>query len=194
MSAWDVRNGVILCRLCHLLFDAYLWTVGPDGGIVVAAALLHDSDSGVQFTNLAGKPLRHAEGSVHWPSEKTWAFHRKVFDASREERHAEQDTKPFVCEVCRFRFRTEVTRVRHSAEAGACSRRMGKGRKPLWTPLEKRAFPAAVARVEAQDLAAVTRRLSLVDEGDVGPAGAGGGGGGAPEDEESSSRSDGSEE
>jgi predicted restriction endonuclease len=86
-SAWDIRNGVMLCGDCHLFFDKYLWSVDEKGTVVVADALLADEEEGPHFRPMVGKHLRHTEGDLDWPVKQTWERHKQLFEAARVERH-----------------------------------------------------------------------------------------------------------
>ena len=166
LSAWDVRNGIMLCSVCHLYFDKFLWCVGVDGRIVVSEALLSDEELSGHFAPLVGSALRHAVGDVNWPSDLTWAHHRQLFEAARDERHGlhaglHADSK-FVCGDCGTLFQTSRTWKHHVEVKTACDKRIREGRRKLWTPMEKSAFPAIAVTDEADGAA---RRLSMVGEG-----------------------------
>jgi len=53
----EVRNGIMLCKPCHYFFDRYLWYVGTDDKVVVARAVLLDSDLARRWNALNGKQL-----------------------------------------------------------------------------------------------------------------------------------------
>ena len=185
VSAWDVRNGIMLCSVCHLYFDKCLWCV-KEGVIVVAGALLADDELSRHFAPLVGMRLSHDEGDINWPRELTWAHHRQLFEAAREARHAMQVDNAFVCHECGAMFKRHGSWKHHVESKDACDKRTRKGKRRLWTPLYRAAFPDVAAQDEAakneeaqdeaaQDEAALVdaaRRLSLVDEEEEGDAGA----------------------
>lgn len=168
LSAWDVRNGVMLCSICHLYFDKFFWCVGVDGLVVVSQALLSYDELRDHFSPLVGRPLRHAVDDVNWPRELTWACHRQLFEAARVQRHADYGVDKLVCADCGSLFLTSRAWKYHIDEKAACEKRIRDGRKVLWTPLERRTFPDLAVNDDADDAAA--RRLSLVDEGGGGVA------------------------
>ena len=80
----EVRNGIILCKHCHYFFDRYLWYVGSDGFVVVADALLQDSELKKRWKPLNGRPLlqpppEHILKASWWPIPQTWAFRHEKF-------------------------------------------------------------------------------------------------------------------
>ena len=168
LSAWDVRNGIMLCSVCHLFFDKFLWCVGVDGRIVVSEALLSDEELCGHFAPLVGSALRHAVGDVNWPCDLTWAHHRQLFEAARDERHGLHAGSKFVCGDCGALFQTSRTWKHHVEVKTACEKRVREGRRQLWTPLERRAFPVIALTDEA---AGAARRLSMVGEGGGAEAG-----------------------
>jgi hypothetical protein len=161
LSAWDVRNGIMLCSVCHFYFDKFLWCVGADGAIIVSEALLSDEERRGHFAPLVGSALRHAVGNVNWPCDRTWAHHRQLFEAARDERHRRQAGNTFPCDVCGTLFPTSKSWEKHVTTRTACEKRIREGRRQLWTPLERGAFPAIAATGEAADAA---RQLSMVHE------------------------------
>ena len=119
--AWDVRNGVLLCKACHTQFDKHLWYVGPDDQVVVAAALLEAADEGVRtyWTVRNGRrlvrPLPPKDAS--WPLPQTWAVHARGVDGARKRRQA----KTFACDVCYHLCKNAKGVQQHKAK-GACGR------------------------------------------------------------------------
>ena len=168
LSAWDVRNGIMLCSVCHFSFDKFLWCVGADGRIVVSEALLSDEERRGHFAPLVGSALRHVVGDVHWPCERTWAHHRQLFEAARVERHRLQADSKFACGDCGALFQTLRSLEHHGEVKTSCEKRIREGRRQLWTPLERRAFPVIASTDEA---AGAARRLSMVGEGGAAEAG-----------------------
>ena len=160
LSAWDVRNGIMLCSVCHLYFDKYMWCV-VEGVVIVAGALLADEELSPHFAPLVGRVLRHEPGS-HWPCEPTWAHHRQLFEAARNSRHAMQAGNSFMCDDCGAMFKRHGGWEHHVTSKTACAKRIRGGKRKLWTPLDRVAFPDAVA--QEAELGAAARRLSLVDE------------------------------
>ena len=79
----DVRNGVILCKPCHVDFDRSLWYVRPDGVVVVADALLLDPIRGPRWRPFSVQhKLTRPHDAVRnswWPSPETWAFREEAF-------------------------------------------------------------------------------------------------------------------
>ena len=163
-SAWDVRNGIMLCSVCHLYFDKYMWCV--DAGVVaVADALLVDEALKPHFAPLVGRALRHDAGDDDWPREKTWAHHRQLFKAAREARHAMQAENAFVCNDCGSIFKQRSSWAHHVTTRAACDKRLRAGKRRLWTLLDQAAFPGVAAQDDTA-LGGAVRRLSLVDEGE----------------------------
>jgi hypothetical protein len=78
-SLWDTCNGVMLCGLCHEVFDQHLWYVDGDGKAVVSGVLLENDDGGVRkyWGERAGKALTAAP--AHWPAAATWAYRRDKY-------------------------------------------------------------------------------------------------------------------
>lgn len=99
----DVRNGIMLCKLCHDAFDRYLWYVRSDGAVVVADALLLDSDFGPRWKQLASNSVllrpTDPEKSGWWPSPLTWTFREKEFAVKQKIRQAASAGKAW-CTVC----------------------------------------------------------------------------------------------
>ena len=120
LSAWDVRNGVMLCSVCHFFFDNFLWCVGADGAIIVSEALLSDEERRGHFAPLVGSALRHAVGNVNWPCDRTWAHHRQLFEAARDERHRRQAGNTFPCDDCGTLFPTLKSWEKHVTTGTAC--------------------------------------------------------------------------
>ena len=174
-TTWDVRNGVMLCHMCHLYFDKHFWCVGEDGKVVIADALLADEECERHFRPMVGVELRHSPGERDWPAAETWLCQEKLFKAARDKRHAERAEREFMCEDCGSLFKTARNFQHHVEKQDACAARVRRGERLLWTPAEKLAYPEMAAADEAAEgLAGVARRLSLVAEG-----GAGGGGRGS---------------
>jgi len=160
LSAWDIRNGVMLCSDCHLFFDKFFWCVGADGAIAVSEALLSDEEHRSKFLPLAGSALRRKVGDVNWPCDLTWAHHRQLFEAARDERHRQQAGNKFPCDDCGTLFPTSKLWQKH-VKSTACEKRIRDGRRQLWTPLERKAFSAIASTGEAADAA---RQLSMIHE------------------------------
>jgi hypothetical protein len=179
-TTWDVRNGVMLCHLCHLHFDNHLWCVGADGKVEVAEALLADTDCEPHFRPMIGKELRHVPGDRDWPAPETWRCQAEQFRAAREKRHKERAEREFECPDCGSLFKAHRFFLHHVEEQGACAARIRLGKKRFWTPAEKRAFPS-LAAAEEEAVAVVARRLSLVPESCAGAGAGAGGAGGGPE-------------
>ena len=190
LSAWDVRNGVMLCSVCHFTFDKFFWCVGADGTIVVSEALLSDEERRGHFAPLVGSALRHVVGDVHWPRDATWALHRQLFEAARHNEQLLRLASKFVCDDCGALFQTSGSWRYHAEVEAACSMRTRKGRKQLWTPLERRAFPLIASADEA---ALAARRLSMVGEGGDAKAAKGERGDGAGDGSDSESAGEGSD-
>ena len=99
----DVRNGVLLCKLCHDDFDRSLWYVRPDGVVVVADALLLDPIRGPRWRSFASqhklsRPLDAAKNSW-WPSPETWVFREEDFVKRQQKRWAASKDKAY-CAIC----------------------------------------------------------------------------------------------
>lgn len=45
-DTWELSNGIMLCRRCHIFFDQHLWHVTADGTVQVAESVLA-SDVGI---------------------------------------------------------------------------------------------------------------------------------------------------
>ena len=175
-TAWDVRNGVMLCHTCHLYFDTHFWCVGEDGKVVVAEALLADEDCERHFHPLVGLKLRHSPGDSNWPTAATWRCQAQQFLTARAKRHEARAEREFMCEDCGSLFKRDANFRHHVKEKRACDARLRHGKKLLWTPAEKLAFPELAAADEGVQQGGVARRLSLVAEGDAAAAGGGPGG------------------
>ena len=99
LSAWDVRNGVMLCRVCHAAFDRFLWSVSPLGVVVVSAALLSAVEDDVKsyWLERNGRYLKTPASLENWPRPQTWAAHAAGCVTAQALRH----TNPKVsCDVC----------------------------------------------------------------------------------------------
>jgi hypothetical protein len=166
LSAWDIRNGIMLCSVCRLYFDKFFWCVGADGKIVVSEALLSDGELCGHFAPLVDNKLRHAAGDVNWPCDLTWAHHRLLFEAARDELSRLNACSKFACADCGAIFPSSHLWQHHVEVKAACSeRRICKGRAHLWTRAERRAFPAIALADEAA--LAARQQLSLLGEGEV---------------------------
>ena len=134
LSAWDVRNGVMLCKACHTQFDAFLWHVGPDDRVVVANALLDADDEVVRryWAKRNGRrlvrPLPPHDAS--WPLPPTWAAHARGVGAKQKKRHA----KDFPCDVCGHLCK-DAQGVKQHKDMGACGRH---ARQVFVTPRRRR--------------------------------------------------------
>jgi hypothetical protein len=80
----EVRNGIILCKICHYFFDRYLWYVTAVGKVVVADAVLQDSELTRHWRALNGIRLQQPPATdtlktSWWPIPQTWAFREEKF-------------------------------------------------------------------------------------------------------------------
>ncbi len=80
----EVRNGIILCKICHYFFDRYLWYVNARGNVVVADAVLRDSELTRRWSALNGLSLQQPPATdtlktSWWPIPQTWAFREEKF-------------------------------------------------------------------------------------------------------------------
>lgn len=134
MNSYDTCNGVTLCTDCHYYFDRHLWHMSADGTAAVAGALTARTGC-ERWRVLHGRALRTpATAALRelWPPVRFWAVQSALFEAARELRHAAAIHKPFMCDVCCLRGRTEAALAAH-----AC--------RPLRlfaTPAVRRALPA----------------------------------------------------
>ena len=122
LSAWDIRNGIMLCSVCRLYFDKFFWCVGADGKIVVSEALLSDGELCGHFAPLVDNKLRHAAGDVNWPCDLTWAHHRLLFEAARDELSRLNTCSKFACADCGAIFPSSLDA---SGEEGVSSQCVG---------------------------------------------------------------------
>ena len=130
LSANVPNNGIMLCTVCHLLHDAFLWCFDPPKGVVVADALLHDADLGAAWALRVGTQLSQPSAAdlvkaTWWPPASVWAAGVARFEAARLERHAEADRRPFSCGICRKRFKLA---------RGLTGHRCGQVQHQLFTP------------------------------------------------------------
>jgi hypothetical protein len=159
-TPWDVRNGIMLCKECHVMFDFpnFLWCVRPGGKVEIAKALTEDEKFSERFGPLNGKVFAGKEG---WPAEKTWQFQANLFDAAAAERAASREEKPYSCATCGNRFKTAVTLLNHlSRDRGrkACGNAVGSGKRVFHTPGKATAPLDSVAETPEKENGGKRRR------------------------------------
>jgi hypothetical protein len=150
MNRYDTINGVTLCTDCHYYFDRHLWHATADGTVAVAGALLARVGC-ERWRALHGRALRTPATPglrEQWPPARLWAVQSALFEAAREQRRAAAEGRPFLCDVCCSRSKTEAALAAHKCRPA----------KLFATSAVFRAFPAAAAEG--------ARRLTFdIDEG-----------------------------
>lgn len=102
-TVWESRNGVMLCKDCHLFFDQLLVHVDPESEtVIVEDGLLHDDKEGAWWAARSGATVwQPTESAFLRPSSRIWKYQADRCLAYREtrRRHAEAAGKPYVCDV-----------------------------------------------------------------------------------------------
>lgn len=128
------NNGIMLCIPCHRLHDAFMWCFDPSRGVLVADALLHDTELGTAWSLRVGVQLSQPDAAdaakaAWWPPASVWAAGVARFEAAREERHTKVDERPFSCGECRKRFKLA---------SGITKHKCGQVQHQLHTPVSVR--------------------------------------------------------
>ena len=136
LTSWDPRNGIVLCKRCHLAFDHGLWHVDAAGAAVVADAAKSDPQVGRYWRARDGRLLRRPTMDFQlksFPTEKVWAATLAKFDAAREQRHrlaAEYEYRCGQCSKCYQRY----SALEKHVGSPACTAAMQSGRRLCLTP------------------------------------------------------------
>ena len=75
----DPRNGLLLDRRAHYAFDNGMWTLDPNGLVVVSEAAIreHPEANYAWLTEMRGRRLRQPNNESITPDPAAWAWHRK---------------------------------------------------------------------------------------------------------------------
>jgi len=141
LNVFDTNNGVTLCGDCHTWFDKHMWCVRADNTVVVADALRMREGCG-RWAGLHGRTLRVPTDPSYlavWPPFRHWEVQERLFEAEAVARHETVADRPFRCDKCDARYKTEVDPRRHKCVMG----------RHVYTPIFARAFPAAAAAASA---------------------------------------------
>jgi hypothetical protein len=104
-----IENGILLCKACHLLHDAFMWHYLPARGIVVAEALLQEPERGGLWSARVGRQLTKPAAELQlkwWPPELVWETAFEGFTGAQAKRSARSLESPFFCPRCCWRGKT----------------------------------------------------------------------------------------
>ena len=73
----DIENGLALCKNAHWMFDEGLWSVRPDGRVLLSAQrFTENGPEGLRLQPYAGRLLQFAGGVTLRPKPDYFARHR----------------------------------------------------------------------------------------------------------------------
>jgi hypothetical protein len=137
LDFYDSRNGLTLCKPCHKIFDANLCyiDVSPKAGsssslqlqydyfICFSDVVLTSSTDSSHWQELHMKPVtlpKDERDALAFPVPETLVYRKEMYDLYAAKRLEERSDKPFSCDLCGMRTKSEKGLKAHLRTSKKC--------------------------------------------------------------------------